>query len=978
MNIKELVKKAKASVIITERKADVNTLIRTLNRYEDMKIADVGVKTVNEAAMELICAWEASAGRCGKYIYAGKDYASALLYKLIREEKPDFLPETSVCIRTAAEILRVMNIIRLNKHSADFENTADGRAADLKKLCAAYEKRLSEQGYMDDAMLMDRGLQILDEISSEADADKKLCFLLPWLKKDTAIAEVYEIPSKKDDFIKKLLSLSDKDYSSCIIENVQTDKKLTYSFFKGFGCVNEVRFVAEKIREEKLDFGDVAVLYAGDVYENILRAEFENAHIPCIFSSGFHASADPHVGFMLDILEFIENDWSYEALRVAVHDEAFKLKAASKSYRDILREGIGWGKDRYEAFYQRFDKRRQLKRTKEEEEAFEKLSAFVDFMKMTTDIFKSADPGSVLDGLIELTDKYTYDTAVYKKTIREELKAYAKSIKNAGIDDEPVKFLKAYLKELTVAETADPGAVMILSYAGTKIFDRKNAFVLGLTRENLDVTVTESPVLSDAELKAYAIGFIDDAAGRNKRRREHFRRCISESCVDKLWLGYSFYDTFSFLDCAPALLYTELMEEAGVKEEDISRKGYDIQRGAVQLSQTDFYKAWECDAGDNEAEKEETAADDNEASSDENNTAENTEKEYAIPASFSASTIHVLLGCPLRFHYKKHEFLPEEEPLRRSGHSWLGPAQKGNLFHYTMEDYCEGRLIQKETSAPDEDFLKECLEKQTALMLEAIPAPSESIMNEEKEEAFEVMKLYIQKLHNELNNSGRKVLACEAPFCKAGYKRQVEYTPVKDDEAAEDVKAVKADHDMIFSGSIDRVDGYIEDDTLHLLIIDYKTGDYNKKKKEIETNDQIQHFVYPAGAVEWAQNEREYIEKRFGNTFTSVVIDDVIYDFPYERGKEESINTASELDGVDTEIRKGKLCFPDSVEKNITRAEGLYQSSFEGTVEELEKAVSAVISKDGKTADPDKIKEFCKYCDYKKVCRLMLALMAQN
>ena len=73
MNIRDFVKgidSDKGAVIITEKKADVNTVIRTLNRYGGCPVAGLRVVTVSEAAYELVCAYAAFSGKTEKIALA--------------------------------------------------------------------------------------------------------------------------------------------------------------------------------------------------------------------------------------------------------------------------------------------------------------------------------------------------------------------------------------------------------------------------------------------------------------------------------------------------------------------------------------------------------------------------------------------------------------------------------------------------------------------------------------------------------------------------------------------------------------------------------------------------------------------------------------------------------------------------------------------------------------------------------------------
>ncbi len=972
------------SVIITEKKADVNTIIRGLNRFENRKFADLRVKTINEVAYELICAYDAFNGKSGKCVYADNNLSVSVLYKMICENRPSFLAESSVCIETAAEIMRVMNMIRMNLTADAYEKACSGKMGELKKLISLYEKRLSDEGYLDDAMLINRALQVLKKVYEWDGSGNTIEILLPWTKLKLGLMEVSEVysedesglPALKELFLNNLFNKCDLQ----MIDPVSQDKSIKYNFFKGFGCFNEVRYIVSKIREENMDYGDITVIYAGDAYENIIRSEFENSGIPYAFASGLHASADPHVGFMLDILRFAQEDFSYEVLRNAVHGQAFTLKGAGRSYSRILREGIGWGYDRYYAFYDRFEEKRKAWNKKEHDEyendSFEKQSQFVEFMKQTTDVFKNETPGDVLDALIKLTDDHTYDTESYKKYIREELKNEVKNLKSAGIGEDPVAFLSDYLANLTISASAEPGEVQIMSYSACKLFDRRNVFAIGLSRENIEKTVTESPVLSDDELHSYAEGYMDDAYGRNRRRKVNFLRCLNDSFTENAWIGYSYYDTVEFLKGAPSMLYKELMKTAGAKDSDVKSQGYDVLTGPVNMAVDDFKKSWEGmiseseDSENDDGSEEVSESLENEADkSDTDDSSESTSESAAkrIPR-ISSSTLHTLLGCPLAYHYMIHEHVAKEEQIERNGHTWLGPNTRGNLFHHTMEEYCNDALINSGLPGVDEELLKKCFEHQSEEMLKILPAPSEEIYKEEKNEVYEVVKQYAENLHKRLKDSdkGLKVLGCETDFEGVSYHGG---------SAAE-----SSEYDLEFIGSADRVDGYVEDNTLYLEIIDYKTGSEGKLEKKIKENKQIQHFVYAAGVISWAKKNNKLLEARFDSQIEDIRIAGVRYEFPYEsKGRIINLTVDSILEDLDPGILVGKLVLPDAVTFPLEVVEGSWQSDRSNTISNTEAlTICKAKSKDKLTLKD--LDAFCRnnYCKYMDICRLRLRIMSEE
>ena len=89
---------------------------------------------------------------------------------------------------------------------------------------------------------------------------------------------------------------------------------------------------------------------------------------------------------------------------------------------------------------------------------------------------------------------------------------------------------------------------------------------------------------------------------------------------------------------------------------------------------------------------------------------------------------------------------------------------RGNLFHYTVEDYGKEIFIKNEKSDLDEDFLKECFDRHVKEMEDLYPEPSEYIKNRECRDSYDAIVKYIKRLHEEINASGgkKKVLPQEA------------------------------------------------------------------------------------------------------------------------------------------------------------------------------------------------------------------------
>jgi hypothetical protein len=974
MNIRDFVKgidSDKGAVIITEKKADVNTVIRSMNRYGGAGIVGLRVLTVSDAAYELVCAYAALTGESTgkKIVYAGRDLCTSIMYKLLCEEKPDFLPLTSVCLETAAEILRVMDMIRCNDATDEYKNASAAKVKELKDLISKYENRLEKEGFLDDAMLFDKALDVFDKIGS-GNENCDIRFILPWTKLDVRIAGLHKnedgadsLVSKKKRFLELLFKLSDpsiNDIESRIIDLSAGDAfKPAYTFFKGYGSVNEVRHVARSIIDKNLDFGNVAIVYAGDAYENILRGELDNAGIPYTFTSGIHGTADSYISFILELLEFAKEDYSYEVLGKAVHNRIFNLPGKVRSYASLLYYGIGWGRDRYYDFYDRYDKEDREWAAEEHDsrqtDSHNKKKKFVEFLKKLTDAFEADTPSQLLTDLLALMKDNVYSGEEYSEYIRPRLTDIAKSLNSAGINDDPVDFLIEYLGRITIPVSADPGKVEILSYTGCKVFDRENVFCVGFSRENVEKNISESPVLSDKEIHMYADGFIEDAKGRNKRARENFLECLKDSSVKEAVFGYSYYDTIEFLENEPSFLYSDLMGEDGEPESFTYEDVWNITGGDIKFSSDAFKESWKKieDETEEETEAEDSKQQDN---TDTAADADAAETDESAGTRTSSTGVHNMLKCPLRYHYKSHLYIPEEEHTERNGHFWLKPNNKGNLFHYTLDDYCKGSLIENELEETDENALKVCFEDAVKRVVQEIPYPNEDVYEKEKNESYEVIKGYIDRLHRDLKGTGVKVLACEAKFDEVIYEGGSD----------EDKNKFK----LVFNGSADRVDGKMEGSTLLLYIVDYKTGKKSNLSKKIQNDHQIQHFVYCAGAVKWANENLDALSKRFGCEIESVKVADMRYELPFEGEDETDIIPAGDkIDATDKELRDGKLAFPESVIKCLQNTEGVWQSDRENAFKKIKTYTEERLTAK-EQAEGD-----CIYCDFAGICRIRLEKM---
>lgn len=941
MNLKQFLS-SPGKVIITDKVANINRLIKRCNRYEGIDIVDCRVMSFSQVVRGFVTAYAAIYEPDKRYRFISPAMSTLIMQIILKNQKFISVPEESKCTGTSGEILRSLNIIRLNAPTQAFANGTGTKLSEMKQLLKLYEEELSGRSELDYPMLLDKAVGYIDSILGYDDPSYIVMAILPWLTSDIGLFYGKELCSKEKVFLDKLEQAAGKVFEHELKLEAdkarpKTDRKAPeYHFFEAYGIDAEVRYVADKIRKNKMYYGDVVVIYTSDEYENMLRREFENNNIIYTFADGFHVASENYITFMLDLISFVNEDYLYQSLEKVISNPIVNVAGIRRSYRKVLSEGIGWSRKRYEDFISRY------KSDAIKDAEYENIELFISFLKEMLAVFDERNScEQIFNGLIKLTNDHTYRADQCRIMIADQLKAQAKAFSVIGKEEkfaDKLLYISDFLKELRLPIADTPDSVAIYRYGEPIITDRSHLFVLGLSNENIAGTITESPVFSDDELLSYAEGILDLACERSIQKRACFEQTLRDFDGEDIYLGYSDFDTVKLLDNSRSLLYSNHMLINGITDADIEKTGYSIIEGNIKLAKENFYKAY----ADN-AEVEETDKD--------------KEKSF-MPMYFSASSLQTLLYCPLQFYYQKIEHIPSVEHLERTPDRWLMPNQKGNLFHKTLEDYVNAALVQDEKKSVDMPLLEQVYNSNIAKALSFQPCPSKHIFEDEKNECFEAILRYVKKLHEEINAStiGKKVIGCEVGFSEYPYSGGNEYTN-EENGATTDLR-----YDICFSGSADRVDGYVENGILNLEIIDYKTGSAEKKIKEISEEVQIQHYVYAICIKKWTKDNLDMLEKRFGQHIADCKIVSMHYDFPFE--DDQDVVDASE------KVTGDAVRLPGNADSILELTVGAIQH---GHMDVCRDFIDTYLN-DKITAEKENNKDvdFCRYCNYTQVCRRKL------
>lgn len=790
-----------------------------------------------------------------------------------------------------------------------------------------------------------------------------------------------------------------------------------YTFFKAYGMVNEISYVIRRMLNDGLKFGDVNLIYSEDRYAEFIASAFESQGIPYAFLTGKRASETKVVQFFLRILEWASDDYLYEKLAFVVENQLMTFRNIQDAenaeanqlpmicYNQYLRKGIGWGKERYAACVKRVENSGEAK----------KYQYFNRFLCELVDVFsKPTDCGETYRKLLELGKNYLFKSKE-KNEILKVLKEEIPVLQQAKVssEEEGLRLLHEHLNGLRIMESENRAAVSVMKVGNLEVLDRPYQFIIGLSAKQFAVDAKESPLLSDEELEKYIDGKVELSKDAGIKRSENLKCSLATLEKGSVYMGYSTYDTIELKESSPAVLYSEYYEKYGNGIQDsceyvIEKQAICLSNGNMEAEAVDYMKQLKEetekkreakrkmsaqeqqsvikeDTNEWESEEDEYGFEDDEYEygfeddeygiedgdeywygfEDDDEYDDEFEDDYAaedgiyIEEKMSPSGLQTLLTCPLRYYYAYREYLPKREFLEKSDSAWLNPVSKGNLFHWTMETYCNEVIKQMPITQPepDEDKFNDIYHRMVEKMLSELPYVSESIFEQEREEARAVTWSFLCNLTKSLYQDAVagttkkewRVLGCELAFDKVDYDISDEVVP----------EATVVIH---FNGSIDRLDGYVNaDGDLCLRVTDYKTGKREKLEKNVKNEEQIQHFVYAMAAVEYFKNHKAELEALFGKQIKKAVIESVKYVFPYEEEKKQEVDvTAKVMEQKHAEVYH----LPETVRERAR--ECLYTCCFEYPKPELQGIIKQ------RLVDKKAEKKICQYCNYLEQCRLKL------
>ena len=626
-------------------------------------------------------------------------------------------------------------------------------------------------------------------------------------------------------------------------------------FYNCYGIYNEILNVLDIIDEKKLPINNCSILYTNDIYENFIRAELDNRNIKYSMSSA-HAKSTNIISFILDVLDYFKNNFRYDYLERILKNKGLNTIYLDEFYSTFYFPEIivGETRERTKLLIE------SIKNDQNKQNLYEFLNDLIDIYDNQIDY----------DKLIDFSFKY-----INSKLEIMSLQTKIRHIKYILNYDNSIDTIIDELSNLKYSES-DTQEGLVISKINKLISLRKHLFIIGLSQNYMNTISTENPFIID-------VNKYDNTLGNDKTLHlmknlklnieDNLNYCLNNSNVD-IYMSYSSYNKIDFRPSAPSIYFLNKYNE--YKNDDniiIKINRYDIFNNNIKFNEFDI------NIDENELEIDDynngnitLDIESNNKHIDENidEVIIKKDEKQKRPLSLSPSALSSLISCPYKYYYQYLKKINDVSYPKLNEYEWLEANNKGTFFHRIMELYVNKEFIDNKNYYFNQKIYDECFKKALDEITNINLIKNKTVYKNEIDDMKKLTISCINDLIVELNENRYQILACEYDLKKLNvlYKN------------------------IILSGVVDRIDGYLDNQTLHLRIIDYKTGKYHTKDK----NTYLQHIFYPYIILNSNQ-------KLFDFDYEKIIIDSFVYFYPFASKSniymDEEIKLKDEFERID-------------------------------------------------------------------------------
>ena len=639
-------------------------------------------------------------------------------------------------------------------------------------------------------------------------------------------------------------------FTNVVVGVDSKDKTLNISeIYEVYGQYGEVLNVLNYIEKHNIPTGDVEVLYTNAIFENLIKGTCDARKVPYTLKSS-HAKMTNIVSFINDVLNYYQRDFRYELLEKVLSNQGLNPVYLKEFYQTIS--------------FPRYIVGESLKRSQEFLVVYKGVENISHFYELFKSIIEVVSDGSLnYEALLKVA--FTYLSAnKEREVLSNKLEEINYIVSHEDDFLKKIEIIQTELESLSYSEKDLKGCISF-SPISKSFTLRPYVFVIGLNQNLILGDDVENAFISDVNGFSKELGADHNIHLSQYQKRKKLENLIYylSSSDSKIILSYSSDDKISLKDMTEGVYLLGIESEKLI--EPVKVNAYDVYEDNLRFKTPDSYlEHEEVEQDYNNGEFKEVEEASNKDVIELEVTPEIIVSEDSKPFTLSPSAVKDLLTCPFIFYYSKVLKVISVQYPELNESSWLEPNARGTFFHRVMELYFN-HFINKDIHF-DKDRFEKCFVKAKDEALKVNPISNEYITLKEIEELHKVSKDYLESIINQGQFSTYKVLSNE--FDLKQYK--LSYFKCKN---------------LFFSGEIDRVDGFIYEGTLHLRIVDYKTGKYHSK----DESAYYQHVLY-SFIIESIE------QKLFGLDYDKIVVDSFIYDYPLDELKRNNEYLRNEFD----------------------------------------------------------------------------------
>ncbi|MDA8096120.1 MAG: PD-(D/E)XK nuclease family protein [Clostridia bacterium] len=737
--------------------------------------------------------------------------------------------------------------------------------------------------------------------------------------------------------------------------------------FAAYGEYSEAAEVLRRIRGAGLPLDQVTVTYTSYDYAWHFYRLAVKLDLPITFAEGIPLLLTRPGKALKGILQWIEGDFQACTLGQLFLDGLLKTgEEAPGTIRsaDILRKaGVCWGRARYQPCLEKLAAYDEAKAAdcgtsrygQYQTQMAEQVRLFKEYIdRLLWHIPAPGDDAQVsfqdfAQGLAGLADGFATVSGSLDGAARQTAADHFRVL--AGTKElripltEALERLQRELASLRIyARGPESGHLHVTHYRRAFWLGRQHTYIVGLDARRFPGSGTECPVLLDTERSAIAPE-LPLAAARPGESLWNLVQFLA-NLDGTVTLSYSLFDTVAVRDSVPAAVLLQTFRLVRDPSADYSafREAMQPAAGFVPLpgQELDVDEWWLrvfTDTGSVSPQLVRGCYPDLARGQDAltirgMDTLTAYDGKINVPPGrfdprlnntliLSPSQIETLAKCP--FAYFLSCVLRVEKPADRvcDPTQWLAGKEMGFLMHDIFCTYYRKLSATAPGGQQDATLLMEISDELVGGMLEAVPAPSDVVLEQEKRRIRRSLELFLRAEENYSRDSRPRYF--EVPFGMGDEAVQAAGVGL-----ADPVTLTMPDGLLIrVCGRIDRLD----ETDVGYLCIDYKTGSprYYREQDYVQRGRQIQHALYAiaAEAVLQAGPDPRAVVPRSG------------YYFPTE---------------------KGEACRVLRLQQDRTIVFRLLE-----LLCTLLRNGTFVVAEDG---------EACRFCDYTSVCRPDAAIKA--